>query len=80
MSVEVEDNANNGTSMGARLLQKSATYQSLNWDFSSVWKDMSAYNEYPVLKDQSAAPIVEMFESKSKGYIKGTVSFANGTI
>lgn len=80
VSVEVEDNANNGTSMGARLLQKSATYQSLNWDFSSVWKDMSAYNEYPVLKDQSAAPIVEMFESKSKGYIKGTVSFANGTI
>ena len=79
-SVDVEDNQNNGTSMSVRLLQKSTTYQSLNWDFYTTWRDMSSNDEYPILKNQSAAPIVESFESKSKGSIKGTAPFANGTI
>lgn len=78
--VPVEDNISNGTSMGNRLLQKAATYQSLNWDFSSVWKDMSSFNDYPVLRDQSASPTIELFESKSKGYINGTTPFSNGTV
>lgn len=77
---EVEDNEFNGTSMGIRLLQKAATYEGLGWDFGNVWKDLSTYNEYPVLINQSSEPTVTIFEAKSKGVIKGGTPYSNGTV
>ena len=79
-SVEVEDNSLNGTSMGTKLLQKSATYQSLGWDFQTIWLDASSNEEYPIHVGQSFAPKVEGFEAKSKGVIYGTVVFDNGSV
>ena len=76
---DIEDNELNGTSMGIRLLQKAATYEGLGWDFTNVWKDLSTYNEFPVLKNQSSQPTVTAFEAKSKGIIKGTTPYSNGT-
>lgn len=77
---EVEDNEFNGTSMGTRLLQKSATYEGLGWDFSNIWMDLSLHDEFPVLKNQSSEPSVTTFEAKSKGIIKGTTPYSNGTV
>ena len=75
-----EDNAQNGISLSTKLLQKQSTYEGLGWDFNSTWVDMSAYNEYPAHKNVSPTPIVEAFEAKSKGCIKGTVPYNNGTV
>lgn len=80
VTADIEDNAKNGISMGTRLLQKAATYQSLGWDFSSTWTDYSSYNEYPAHVNVSIAPIVESFEAKSKGVIKGNATFINGLV
>lgn len=77
---EVEDNSLNGTSMGAKLLQKGATYQSLGWDFQTIWADASGNEENPIHVGQSFAPKVESFEAKSKGVIYGTTVFNNGSV
>lgn len=77
---DVEDNELNGTSMGIRLLQKAATYEGFGWDFANTWKDLSSYDEFPVLKNQSSEPSVTTFEAKSKGIIKGTTPYSNGTV
>lgn len=74
-----EDNAQNGISLSTKLLQKQSTYEGLGWDFNSTWVDMSAYNEYPSHKNVSPTPTVEVFEAKSKGRIKGTTPYNNGT-
>lgn len=75
----VDDNKQNGISLSTKLLQKKSTYEGLGWDFNSTWVDMSAYNEYPAHKNVSPTPIVEAFEAKSKGRIKGTTPYNNGT-
>ena len=75
-----EDNEQNGISLSTRILQKSSTYEGLGWDFNSTWVDMSMYNEYPAHKNVSPTPIVESFEAKSKGGIKGTTPYNNGTV
>lgn len=75
-----EDCAQNGTSLGSALLKMASTYQAIGWDFSTVWKDMSLHNQYPIHLDMSPAPVVHAFEAKSKGMIKGSTTFNNGKI
>lgn len=42
--------------------------------------DLSLHDEFPVLKNQSSEPSVTTFEAKSKGIIKGTTPYSNGTV
>ncbi len=54
----IEDNLQNGTSIGPSLLRLKATYVSMGWDFDNNWKNQET-ESYPYKKYQAAPPIIE---------------------
>ena len=55
---EVEDDLQNGTSIGSSLLRLKATYVSMDWDFDNNW-DILETECYPYKKYQAAPPVIE---------------------
>lgn len=78
--ISVYDNWNNGLSMGLKVLRKAATYESLGWNFQTIWQDASNNEESPIHIGQSLAPKVEEFIAKSNGTIHGTTAFVSGIV
>lgn len=54
----IEDNLQNGISIGPSLLRLKATYVSMGWDFDNNWKNLET-ESYPYKKYQAAPPIIE---------------------
>ena len=55
---EVEDNLQEGTSIGPSLLKLKATYVSMGWNFDENW-DILETECYPYKKYQAAPPVIE---------------------
>ena len=55
---EVEDDLQNGTSIGPSLLKLKATYVSMGWDFDNNWDNLET-ECYPYKKYQAAPPIIK---------------------
>lgn len=55
---EVEDDLQNGTSIGPSLLRLKATYVSMGWDFDNNWNILET-ESYPYKKYQAAPPVIE---------------------
>lgn len=55
---EVEDDLQNGTSIGPSLLKLKATYVSMGWDFDNNWNSLET-ECYPYKKYQAAPPVIE---------------------
>ena len=55
---EVEDDLQNGTSIGPSLLRLKATYVSMGWDFDNNWNNLET-ECYPYKKYQAAPPVIE---------------------
>lgn len=55
---EVEDNLQNGTSIGPSLLRLKATYVSMGWNFDENWNNLET-ECYPYKKYQAAPPVIE---------------------
>lgn len=55
---EVEDNLQEGTSIGPSLLKLKATYVSMGWNFDENW-DILETESYPYKKYQAAPPVIE---------------------
>ena len=55
---EVEDDLQNGTSIGPSLLKLKATYVSMGWNFDDNWNSLET-ECYPYKKFQAAPPVIE---------------------
>lgn len=55
---EVEDDLQNGTSIGPSLLCLKATYVSMGWDFDNNWNNLET-ECYPYKKYQAAPPVIK---------------------
>lgn len=55
---DIEDNLQNGTSIGPSLLRLKATYVSMSWNFDDNW-DILETESYPYKKYQAAPPVIE---------------------
>ncbi|MBR3088715.1 MAG: Ig-like domain-containing protein [Prevotella sp.] len=55
---EVEDNPQNGSSIGPSLLKLKATYVSMGWDMDNDWNILET-ECYPYKKYQAAPPVIE---------------------
>ncbi len=55
---EVEDDLQNGTSIGPSLLKLKATYVSMGWDFDNNWNNLET-ECFPYKKYQAAPPIIK---------------------
>lgn len=75
----VEDNMNNGSSFGLKILQKQTTYDGLGFDFNNYWTIMEG-KTFPYNIHQSAPCQNLSFVSGSRGRISGTSSGKTGTV
>lgn len=55
---EVDDDLQNGTSIGPSLLRLKATYVSMGWDFDNNWNNLET-ECYPYKKYQAAPPVIK---------------------
>ena len=75
---EVEDDLQNGTSIGPSLLKLKATYVSMGWNFDDCWNILET-ESYPYKKYQAAPPIIESELVSQATNISGK-STSGGTI
>ena len=75
---EVEDDLQNGTSIGPSLLRLKATYVSMGWDFDNNWNILET-ECYPYKKYQAAPPVIESNLVSQSTIISGK-SVDNGTV
>jgi hypothetical protein len=83
---QVDDNAQQGISMGPKTLKKQSTYEGAEFDFNTVWR-IKEGETYPYLQIQSDPATITTFTYGSKGIISGTADgtgkvyvFINGTL
>lgn len=75
---EVEDDLQNGTSIGPSLLKLKATYVKMGWDFDNNWNNLET-ECYPYKKYQAAPPIIKSNLVSKATSIKGQ-SLNGGTV
>ena len=66
----VEDNLNNGSSFGLKLLQKRTTYEGLGFDFNNYWTIIEG-KTFPYNNHQSEPCMNQVFVSGSRGRLYG---------
>ena len=57
ISIEVEDNEQNGSGVSATTLKLKATYVAMDWDFNDIW-EIQETECYPYFKTQTAPPVI----------------------
>ncbi len=75
---EVEDNLQNGTSVGTNTLKTKANYQAWGWDFDNDWSILEG-ESYPYKKYQAAPPSIESDLVSQATTISGR-SVSGGTV
>ena len=75
---DIEDNQQQGTSIGPSLLRLKATYVSMGWNFDENW-DILETECYPYKKYQAAPPVIES-ELVSKATTISGKSLNGGTV
>ena len=75
---EVEDNLQNGTSVGTNTLKTKANYQAWGWDFDNDWNILEG-ESYPYKKYQAAPPSIESDLVSQATTISGR-SVSGGTV